>query len=397
MEPRSDRTLAGGTDRHVMAAGHVLFAILLMLGTIRASIDAQAPWIPVCAAVVFTAWYAAGAVWVPRHDGALRRTWMGGLITIWLGLLLISGEFVWMAFLLALLVWHLFPMRAAVVLEIGVALASVIGFAAHLGYWASGAVLGPVIGVGCAAGMTEIYQRMRAQSEERRRLLTELTRTQQALADREREAGRMAERERLAREIHDTVGQSLASVIMLLRAALDSQTENARMVHIGTAVDTASAALAETRRVVRGMSSTADDLPVALRTLVDDTTALGMATSFEVHGDRGAVAAPARHALIRATQEALANARRHSGADALAVTLTYQADEVSVDVVDDGHGFDPQTVGVRSDGSGFGLVAMRGRLSEVGGDVIVESDDQVGTAVRVTVPTTAESPDGRAQ
>ncbi|MGC5255942.1 sensor histidine kinase [Gordonia sp. DT218] len=377
-------------DRHVLLAGHVLFAVLLGLGAVRATVASSTPAVPILAALAAAGWYYAGAVWVSRRRGRIARLWLAGLILIWLGLVVLSGEFVWLAFLLALLVWHLFPVRAAIPIEVTIALAAAIGFAAHQDRWVAGAIFGPVIGVACAAVMTEIYQRLRAQSEERRRLLDELMRTQQALAIREREAGRLAERERLAGEIHDTVGQSLASVIMLLRAALGPSTPAHRAQQLHTALDTATGALGETRRFVLGLNPAAlerDGLTQALRSLADDSSAFGLRTVFEQHGNPRPLPTGVQVALLRAAQEALSNARRHAGADSATITLTYLDDEVSIDVVDDGVGFDPAALdGPRADGTGYGLTAMRGRLAERGGDVTVESEAGAGTAVRATIP-----------
>ncbi|WAC53823.1 sensor histidine kinase [Gordonia sp. SL306] len=382
-------------DRHVLLAGHVLFAVLLALGAVRAAMASSTPVVPVLAALATAGWYGVGAVWVSRKRGRIARLWLAGLILIWLGLVVLSGEFVWLAFLLALLVWHLFPVRAAIPIEVTIALAAAIGFAAHQGRWVAGAIFGPVIGVACAAVMTEIYQRLRAQSDERRRLLEELMRTQEALAIREHEAGRLAERERLAREIHDTVGQSLASVIMLLRAALRPSTPTDRSEQLHTALDTATGALAETRRFVLGLNPAAlerDGFTQALRSLADDSSAFGLRTDFEQHGTPRMLPTGAQVALLRAAQEALSNARRHAAAESATMTLTYQDDEVSIDVVDDGVGFDPAAhEGLRADGTGYGLTAMRSRLAERGGDVTVESEAGAGTAVRATIPVVPEA------
>ncbi|WP_164473788.1 sensor histidine kinase [Gordonia insulae] len=388
-------------DRHVLLAGHVLFAVLLSLGAVRAALASSTPVVPILAALAAAGWYCVGAVWVSRRRGRVARLWLAGLILIWLGLIVLSGEFVWLAFLLALLVWHLFPVRAAIPVEILVALAAAIAFAAHQGRWVAGAIFGPVIGVACAAVMTEIYQRLRAQSEERQRLVDELVSARRELAIREREAGRLGERERLAREIHDTVGQSLASVIMLLRAALGSSTPTDRSAQLHTALDTASDALAETRRFVLGLNPATlerDGLATALRSLADESSALGLRTVFEQHGSPCPLPTGSQVALLRAAQEALSNARRHARADAATMTLTYQDDEVSIDVVDDGTGFDPTAVdGLRANGTGYGLTAMRSRLSEWGGEVTVESEAGAGTAVRATIPVgtrTGEEADG---
>lgn len=390
------------TDRHVLFAGHVLFAVLLVIGVVRAALDMAQPVIPILAGVAVAAWYGAGAVWVTRRRDRVARMWLVVLILLWGGLVGLSGEFVWLAFLLALLVWHLFPVRWAIPTEVLIAVVATLGFAAHQGRWVVGAIIGPTIGIACAAVMTEIYQRLRAQSEERRNLLDELLRTQRELAVRERETGRLIERERLAREIHDTVGQSLAGVIMLLRAATadrgddHSDATGTLAAQLNTALHTATSALAETRRMVLGLDPVGggrDDLPQALATLAGETSELGLPTRFVELGKRGDLPTPTQVALLRAAQEALSNARKHARASQATVTLTHGADAIGLDISDDGRGFEPDaTGGVRADGSGYGLTSMRSRTTELGGDFGIESGNGSGTTIRMRVPvsTTAE-------
>ncbi|MFE2728289.1 sensor histidine kinase [Kitasatospora sp. NPDC059327] len=262
----------------------------------------------------------------------------------------------------------------------------------HVGGTVSDALLGGTIGLAVAAALVTAYRRIRRHLREWARLVAELTAAQAALVEREREAGRLAEREHLAREIHDTVGQSLASVILLLRAALPparSQDSEERIAQLRTALDTATGALAETRRMVRGLDPAAfseGGLTEALAAQVADSTALGLCTTLTVEGTPRRIALAGEVALLRAAQEALSNARKHATARGATVTLTFQDDEVSVDIVDDGRGFDPATVGERPDGSGYGLTAMQARILESGGELTVESEAGSGTAIRATVP-----------
>ncbi|MET9402958.1 ATP-binding protein [Kitasatospora sp. NPDC002965] len=264
----------------------------------------------------------------------------------------------------------------------------------HVGGTLSGALLGGAIGLGVAAALVTAYRRIRRHLQEWARLVAELTAAQAALAEREREAGRLAEREHLAREIHDTVGQSLTSVILLLRAALPPtrpQDSEERIAQLRTALDTATGALAETRRMVRGLDPAAfseGGLTEALAAQVAESTALGLCTSLTVEGMPRRIALSGEVALLRAAQEALSNARKHAAARRATVTLTFQDDEVSVDIVDDGRGFAPGTVGERPDGSGYGLTAMQARILERGGELTVESEPDAGTAIRATVPDT---------
>ncbi|QDQ98098.1 sensor histidine kinase [Tomitella fengzijianii] len=417
----------------MLLAGHVLFTVLLVIGTVRAvaggPLTATGPVAPLVLAVITAAWYGAGAARV-AGDAADRRShaWLAGLLLLWLALVGVSGEFIWLAFLLAMLVWHLVPARVAAPVDIGVAVVAVVGFAWHQGEVQAGAVIGPAVGIASAVVMTEIYHRLRAQSEERRRLLEQLVRTQAALADRERAAGRLAEREHLAREIHDTVGQSLSSVILLLRAALadtaltgaaddhpDGRTpappssaapdpdgaqraHHAHRIQLQTALDSTLAALGETRRLVRGLDPESIEkhgLRTALEALAVENRAMGVRTTFTEHGAPHPLPRRSEVALLRAAQEAVTNTRKHADADSVAITLTHQEDETSVDIVDNGRGFDAHApLPPQLDGSGYGLAAMRARIGECDGDVVVESGDGHGTAVRATVPTIASARTG---
>lgn len=388
---------AAGADRHVLIAGHLLFTVLLVIGAIRALANTDSPVGVAIAIAVVAAWYFLGAAWVRDKGLPRQRVWLAVLIVGWLALVVISAEFIWLAFLFAMLVWHLFPMPWSAAGEVLVAVIAVVGFSWHQGTVVAGAVFGPVIGIACAAVMTEVYQRLRAQSEERRRLLDELMRTQQALAVRERETGRLAERERLARDIHDTVGQSLASVILLLRAAIgQAPHDQTHHTQLQTALDTTLTALSETRRFVRGLDPEVIEkhgLRTALEALAAESTALGIPTTFAEYGQPQQIPLPYEVALLRAAQEAVANARSHAHPTAITITLTYLVDEVGIDIIDDGIGFDPadQTgpdAAPRADGSGYGLTAMRGRIHDCGGEVVIESEPGGGTALHAAIPLT---------
>jgi signal transduction histidine kinase len=92
-------------------------------------------------------------------------------------------------------------------------------------------------------------------------------------------------------------------------------------------------------------------------------------------------------ALLRVAQGAVANVTTHAAAARVGVTLTFQPDAVSLDIVDDGRGFDPDdTTPSPTAGTGFGLRAMRSRLAEVGGTLVVESNPGNGTAISATIP-----------
>ena len=87
-------------------------------------------------------------------------------------------------------------------------------------------------------------------------------------------------------------------------------------------------------------------------------------------------------AFLRIAQEALTNARRHATAHRVVLTVTFQPSTVSLDVVDDGVGFDADAVGVR----GFGLTSMRGRAKQLGGTLNIDSEPGQGSTINATIP-----------
>lgn len=200
--------------------------------------------------------------------------------------------------------------------------------------------------------------------------------------DRESERrGVLEERERLAREIHDTVAQGLTSIQLLLGAAsqrIDTHPDRARAL-VEEARTVATANLEEARRFVRALSPADLDvapLEVALARIAEEVGA-----TFTISGAPRPLPTAHDVTLLRITQEALANAARHAEAARTSVTLSYLPDSVALDVVDDGVGFDPA-----SPDTGFGLGSMRSRAAAVGGRISVESTPGSGTAIAVALP-----------
>ncbi|MBA3414115.1 MAG: sensor histidine kinase [Chloroflexia bacterium] len=227
------------------------------------------------------------------------------------------------------------------------------------------------------------------QSEGRRRLIEELRATRGELAVAERQAGVLRERQRLAREIHDTLAQGFIGIVTHLEAAepaLPPDAETARW-HLDQARRSAREGLAEARRLVRALRPEIleqGSLAEAVIRLTAGWGALsGVAATATVTGIPRPLHAEVEITLLRATQEALANVRRHAAAACVSVTLSYMEDQIALDIHDDGVGFDPATVGA---GEGYGLVAMGDRATELGGTLTVESEPEGGTTVAVTLP-----------
>jgi signal transduction histidine kinase len=230
--------------------------------------------------------------------------------------------------------------------------------------------------------------RIIGQSAERASLIEQLESTRAELAAAHHDAGMAAERQRLSAEIHDTIAQGFASLVMLLQAAeasLRADPDGAAH-HLRLAIQTARENLAEARALVAGLSPAQLDggtLHDALRRVAGQLRSqAGIAADLEITGTVRPLATSAEVVLLRVCQEALANVRKHAGASRAGVRLAYQADAVELEVSDDGTGFDPDAVC-----SGYGLSGMRARVAEAGGALIVRSAPRAGTSVRVTVPT----------
>ncbi len=193
-----------------------------------------------------------------------------------------------------------------------------------------------------------------------------------------REAGIAEERARLSREIHDTVAQDLVAIIAQLDAASaapDAAERDRRLAIVDAA---AREALAEARRAVRALASPRlddADLPLALDDLLGQwREATGLGGELRVVGRP--VSSGHDDALLRVAQEALANVAKHARARRADVSLAYGADMVTLEVRDDGEGFDPHAVT-----HGFGLAGMRARADAVGGRMSIESTPGEGTRV----------------
>jgi signal transduction histidine kinase len=225
------------------------------------------------------------------------------------------------------------------------------------------------------------------QSLERAGLIAQLEATRAELADVSRQAGALAERQRLAGEIHDTLAQGFSSILMLIQAA-DAQLDQApgtAHAQLALAAQTARENLAEARTLVTGLAPAqleAGTLTDALRRLTERSAAeLGISATFDSSGPQRPLPAATEVVLLRTGQEALANVRKHAAAAQVAVRLCYAGDQVRLEVTDDGVGFDPAVVN-----GGYGLRGMRVRVAEVGGSVTVESALGKGTSVLAEVP-----------
>ncbi|MFE4976902.1 sensor histidine kinase [Kitasatospora sp. NPDC056651] len=354
--------------------------------------NAQTPWVIGLSAALAVA-QPAGS-WLDHHRPPApgrRRRWPSALVVVlWVVLVLLAPSFAWCAVPLIYTALRALPAKAAIPLVGALTLLVVIAEVRLPGGDATLVLLPPAV-AGLATG---VFLFMARQAARQRTLIADLVRTRRELAATERREGTLAERERLAMEIHDTLAQGLSSQQMLLQAAertWDTHPATAR-THVRTAAEVAARNLAEARRFVHDLApaelSDGRTLDQALRALAERESAeSGLPVRFHLDGAPVPLPTAARSALLRIAQGALANVREHAGASAAAITLSFLGDQAVLDIADDGQGFAPDTAGTGAGaGRGYGLPAMRARLRQLGGSLTVESAPGEGTVVSAAIP-----------
>ncbi len=212
-----------------------------------------------------------------------------------------------------------------------------------------------------------------------------------------REAGVSDERQRMAREIHDTLAQSLAGIITQLQAADQVSRDGERRRHLDAALDLARESLSEARRSVHALRPEPLEhgrIEEALRMVASRWSARhGVAATVTTTGAVGPIPPDAELTLLRTAQEALANVAKHAAAGRVGLTLSYFDDQVSLDIRDDGRGFAPRSGHQPPPGElpmgGYGLTAMRERIEGQAGSLTVESEPGAGTTISASLPVAA--------
>ena len=222
------------------------------------------------------------------------------------------------------------------------------------------------------------------QSTDRQRLIDDLTRSRANLMKAEREAGRLTERQRLARDIHDTLAQHFTSIVMHLSAAKYSNPESVQ-AEVQQAEDAAREGLDEIRRIVWDMRPEQIE-KASLVEAVEELAARWSAENsvlvkMKVTGTPRSLPSSAETALLRISQEAMHNIIKHAQAKNVNITFSFMEDVFVMDIADDGLGFDPSKAS-----DGFGLKTMRDRIEELSGIFTIESEQGRGTAIAVSLP-----------
>ncbi len=248
--------------------------------------------------------------------------------------------------------------------------------------------------IGLNAGLATTFMQMGRRTEERSAELERLNADLEAalvendelhrrLITQARAAGVQEERARLAREIHDTTAQSLAGIVTQLEASVGGERQT-------RALELARQALSEARRSMLDLSPGDLDgttLPDALAAVVAAWSAEhDVRAEAVVVGDPCPLHPEVEATVLRIAQESLTNVAKHAEATRVGVTLSYDGDEVVLDVRDDGTGFD---LGAPTGPSSFGLRGMRQRVARLAGDLTLESHRGRGTAVSARLPALA--------
>jgi len=218
--------------------------------------------------------------------------------------------------------------------------------------------------------------------------MNDLARLQANLASAERKAGVLEERQRLAREIHDTLAQGFASIIVHLERTeqINHLEHSPAKGHIDLARSVAREGLEESRRMMAALRPEVLEqrgLPEALgRVCQEWSRRTGIESKLSVTGTAEPLHPEIELTILRGVQEGLTNVARHSGAHTTAVTLSYMEDLVVLEVQDDGKGFVPREAGR----TGYGLHGMRERVEGLQGSLQVESVLGEGTTISLTLP-----------
>lgn len=329
----------------------------------------------------------AGRAWWPT-------VWVIAMVVLWGALTTVAPSFAWCAVPVAFAVLRVLPFGWAVATVVMMTGLLTLAWQRITDGLDPVHVAGPV---GVALVTVLAYRALDLESQARQALLDRLVEAQEELAEQQRRTGALTERARLSREIHDSVGQGLSSINLLLQAAeqdWDVDPASAR-AHVAMAASTARDGLHEVRGVVRDLAPAELDtggsvgaLPAALHRVAASGPG-GGPVEVRIDGTPRPVPPAVAAALVRTARGALANVHEHALADRVALTLTYHRDAVVLDVRDDGRGFEPGHAPSRAS-RGHGLAGIRERAAALGGLAHVESAPGEGTTVSVRFPLPAD-------
>jgi len=382
--------------RRYLVGWHVLAGATGALVGVLVATDAQLPparrWLAVCVLLALATWYVAvGARALHREDERAGLVYLIG-VTVGFGVLVVltttSGFLLFALNPQVFFMVHGWRPRITVLVVLAAELSA--GLLYHAGLTAVAVIEVAVLvvfplflAVLLGAFITGIV----VQSRQRATLIEELTETRAALARERHDAGVRAERERLASEIHDTLAQGFASIVLLTQAARAALNRDPAAAdrRLELVERTARDNLDEARALVAALappdladSSLADALARLAARYGRDT---GVPVRVTVAGEPGGGTPETDVVLLRAVQEALTNVHKHAAASSVHIELSRVDGRAEVAVSDDGRGFDPDAAT-----EGYGLSGLRARAVAFGGTCSVCSTPGGLTTVRVELP-----------
>jgi signal transduction histidine kinase/ligand-binding sensor domain-containing protein len=198
----------------------------------------------------------------------------------------------------------------------------------------------------------------------------------------------LGERNRIAREIHDTLAQGYVGISVQLEVLTELLKKNkteAAAKHLDLTRGIVREGLADARQSIwalRSQDSGETTLPVKLRRMAEQAGGNGLETKFSIFGAYRELPPGTEREILRVAQEAIHNVKKHAGAQELTVQLEYGPAKIALEVRDDGRGFEPDTA---QESGHYGLTGMRERAAAIGGVLEISSEPGVGTTVRLVV------------
>ncbi|HLW00397.1 MAG TPA: sensor histidine kinase [Ktedonobacterales bacterium] len=250
--------------------------------------------------------------------------------------------------------------------------------------------------------MAQLVNRERASRAKAERLLAELAVSHQQLKDYTGQAVELAaakERNRLAREIHDSLGHYLTVINVQLEKALAFHNTHPQLAvqAVRAAKGFASDALQDVRRSVSALraANTGFSAHAALGTLIEQVQGSQLTIEFQVAGSEEGFSEESLLALYRAAQEGLTNVQKHARATNVRIELQFGKQEAMLHLHDNGQGFDPAILHQMTPGreGGYGLQGVQERLELIGGEYKLESAPGAGTRLTLRVPKAASARD----
>ncbi len=387
----------------------LLFAATLLAWITQGAELNQQPMSTTVVVVAITAvWILAFRLLPARH----LQHWPSALLFV--AMIGLSAALVWCSPLFGFFVWtgYLYTVYAMPGWWriVGAAMAAAVTAGSQCGGWVNLQTTGGkllyfvlfLLNAGISMTMTRVEIGKMRTSNQRIEMIDELAQTNAKLEEalkenaglhaqllvQAHEAGVLDERQRMAGEIHDVLAQGLTGIVTQLEAAEGDPAERER--HLAAAKRLARESLTEARRSVQALRPQQLDgagLPVALGEVVETWSGMhGVRADLILTGTARRLLPEIEATLLRTAQEALANVARHANAGRVGLTLSYMEDMVTLDVRDDGDGFEPERPREVTESGGFGLSAMRERLARIAGSLAVESEPGAGTALSACVP-----------